>query len=185
MNVIVAFLALMVPLQDAPDPRDSELNATYDYLFSEADKEAYGKLPARNWEQNRFWHRFWRKKDPTPATPNYNEKLNLFLDRVARANEYFSENTQIPDGWKTHRGKVYILFGTPQQIRRSPFGFSSGTKYEIWIYEDPDDDSGQRRIELEFQEDDLGRFILNTQIKFPRDISDYFVLPELVLPDQP
>jgi hypothetical protein len=37
------------------------------------------------------------------------------------------------DGWKTDRGRVYILYGEPDEIRRYP-STQNSRPYETWLY---------------------------------------------------
>jgi len=55
----------------------------------------------------------------------------LYLDRVMKANNKFKEFTK--EGWSTDRGRVYILYGEPDEIERVP-NTSESKPYEIWHY---------------------------------------------------
>lgn len=75
---------------------------------------------------------FWKKRaDPhleTDAAP-----LERYFSRIFYANEYFNEGEQ--DGWKTDRGRVFTLYGSPDnQFNRE----SNGNIYEVWSYQDKD-----------------------------------------------
>lgn len=72
---------------------------------------------------------FWKKKDPTPNTDE-NEIFNEYYRRVAYANANFS---QYVDGWRSDRGMVFILLGSPDNIDRHPFDLDS-KPYEVWYY---------------------------------------------------
>jgi GWxTD domain-containing protein len=72
---------------------------------------------------------FWKSRDPTPRT-EANEAMDEYYQRVEYANEKFSERA---DGWKTDRGRVYILFGPPDRIEREP-AIAGGNRYEVWNY---------------------------------------------------
>jgi GWxTD domain-containing protein len=74
---------------------------------------------------------FWKAKDQTPSTA-YNEVMTEYYRRGDHATREFASLKQ-PEGWKTDRGKAYILYGPPTAVRRSldPMrGFR-----EIWTYE--------------------------------------------------
>lgn len=82
-------------------------------------------------EKEKEFIAFWKSKDPTPNTAK-NEVMIDYYNRIKISNERYS--THFP-GWKTDMGMVYILFGDPNNIERSPFG--DNTKpYEIWDYYD-------------------------------------------------
>ncbi len=62
-----------------------------------------------------FIRRFWDRRDPNPRTP-VNEARLAFWTRVAEANRKF-DDTPLP-GWKTDRGKIYILLGPPDDTEQ-------------------------------------------------------------------
>jgi GWxTD domain-containing protein len=72
---------------------------------------------------------FWKKKDPVPSTEE-NEVFNEYYRRVAFADANFSHYEK---GWKTDRGMVYIILGSPNNVDRHPFEYDS-KPYEVWEY---------------------------------------------------
>lgn len=72
---------------------------------------------------------YWKQKDPSPNNEE-NEVFDEYFRRVNFANENFSNYNE---GWKTDRGMVYIILGTPNNINRHPFEYDS-KPYEIWEY---------------------------------------------------
>jgi len=72
---------------------------------------------------------FWRKKDPTPGTEE-NELFNEYYRRITYANENFSHYIE---GWRSDRGMVFIILGSPNNVDRHPFDLES-KPYEIWQY---------------------------------------------------
>ncbi|MBE2254594.1 MAG: GWxTD domain-containing protein, partial [Ignavibacteria bacterium] len=82
-------------------------------------------------EKEKEFIAFWKSKDPTPNTAK-NEVMIDYYNRIKISNERYSTHFA---GWKTDMGMVYILFGDPNNIERSPFG--DNTKpYEVWDYYD-------------------------------------------------
>lgn len=66
--------------------------------------------------------RFWLK-----CGGNMNrsrELIRIYYNRVLYANVYF---TSFAEGWKTDRGMIYLIFGTPKQVKKA-------ANKEIWIY---------------------------------------------------
>ena len=61
---------------------------------------------------------FWYRRDPTPDTVE-NEFREEYFRRVMYANERFGG--RIP-GWKTDRGRIYIVYGPPDEIDSHPSG---------------------------------------------------------------
>ena len=83
--------------------------------------------------KRRFLREFWRRRDPTPGTAG-NEQMAAFYQRIGDANQRFREggSANIP-GWRTDRGRIFLLHGEPDDALRRP---ASGTSYpwEYWKY---------------------------------------------------
>jgi GWxTD domain-containing protein len=76
---------------------------------------------------------FWRGKDNTPGTA-YNEVMVEYYRRVDHASKTFGTLRE-PDGFKSDRGRIYILHGPPTTIDRL---LNPTTGYqEVWTYERP------------------------------------------------
>ncbi len=71
-------------------------------------------------ERDQFIEAFWQRRDPTPDTEE-NEFKEEHYRRIAYANEHFAAG--IP-GWKTDRGRIYIVFGPADEIDSHPSGGS-------------------------------------------------------------
>jgi GWxTD domain-containing protein len=91
---------------------------------------------AKGEEQLAEFKKFWEKRDPTPGTRK-NEYYDEYYRRVEFANRTFDTNNS---GWRTDRGMVYILLGSPDFIER-PLNsndyfdsFSGQRPYVIWHY---------------------------------------------------
>ncbi len=80
-------------------------------------------------EQRRKFLDYWKKRDPTPET-EYNELMAEYFRRVDYA--FFNFYTPREFGWRTDRGKTYILYGEPSSITRE-FPVNRPTQ-EIWTY---------------------------------------------------
>ncbi len=75
---------------------------------------------------------FWKRRDPDPATP-YNPALAVFYHRVDIA--YFRFHTLTnQNGAKTDRGRIFILKGEPDDIRRNLL--PDEPPEEVWEYRD-------------------------------------------------
>jgi GWxTD domain-containing protein len=93
-------------------------------------------------ERDQFIEQFWLRRDPTPDTIE-NEYKEEHYRRIAYANERFAAG--IP-GWRTDRGRIYIIFGPADQITGNPAGgmyhrppeegggTTSTFPFEIWRY---------------------------------------------------
>ena len=81
-------------------------------------------------ERRILWDEFWKEKDPTPNTPE-NEFYDEHVRRFEFANDRF--RTAYTPGWKTDRGRIYIVYGQPDQIESNPYD-STQDPTEIWHY---------------------------------------------------
>lgn len=98
------------------------------YIATSNEKSYIEKAETREEKVKRYLD-FWKKKDPVPSTDE-NEVFDEYYRRINYANENFSHYTE---GWKTDRGMVYIILGSPNNIDRHPFDYDS-KPYEIWEY---------------------------------------------------
>jgi len=76
---------------------------------------------------------FWRKRAPR-SNSAYNDVAAEYYRRVDHAIREFG-TVRRPDGFRTDRGKVYILYGPPSHIDRALN--PSGDYREIWTYDRP------------------------------------------------
>jgi GWxTD domain-containing protein len=117
------------------------INEDVAYIITDDEKRAWKKLQTDE-EREQFIEGFWRRRDPDPDT-ELNEYLEEHYERVAYANQHFTSG--IP-GWKSDRGRIYIMYGAPHEKETHPSGGSyerpsyegggSTTTYpfEIWFY---------------------------------------------------
>ena len=111
------------------------------YVITDEERKAFKKL-ATDDERERFIEEFWRRRDPDPDTDE-NEFKEEYYERIAYANEHFSSG--IP-GWKTDRGRIWIMYGKPDELESHPMGGNydrpsyegggntSTYPFEIWFY---------------------------------------------------
>jgi GWxTD domain-containing protein len=93
------------------------------YLMTRTETRQFRRLETDP-ERVQFIRRFWDRRDPDPRTPE-NEARLAFWTRVAEANRLFAD-TPLP-GWKTDRGKIYILLGPPNETEEN-LEFDSGDR---------------------------------------------------------
>src|SRR5437763_16209119 len=102
-----------------------ELSKTYkkwldedvSYIISDEEKSAFKQL-SNDEERDQFIEAFWQRRDPTPDTVE-NEFKEEHYRRIAYANDHFAAG--IP-GWKSDRGRMYIMYGPPDEIESHPSG---------------------------------------------------------------
>ncbi len=86
------------------------LNEEVVWIISHAEREQFEKLKD-DAARTDFIEEFWRRRDPTLSTAR-NEYKEEHYRRLAYATQRFQEG--IP-GWKTDRGRIYILHGKPDE----------------------------------------------------------------------
>jgi GWxTD domain-containing protein len=96
------------------------------WIISDEERQAFKQL-SNDEERDQFIEAFWQRRDPTPDTEE-NEYKEEHYQRIAYANEHFAAG--IP-GWKSDRGRIYIMYGKPDEIDSHP----SGGSYERPIEE--------------------------------------------------
>jgi GWxTD domain-containing protein len=111
------------------------------YIITDEERKAFKKL-ATDDERERFIEEFWRRRDPDPDTDE-NEFKEEYYERIAYANEHFASG--IP-GWKTDRGRIWIMYGKPDGQETHPMGgmydrpsyegggSTSTYPFETWFY---------------------------------------------------
>ena len=87
------------------------------YIITDEERRAFKKL-ATDDEREHFIEEFWRRRDPDPDTDE-NEFREEYYERIAYANEHFASG--IP-GWKSDRGRIYIMYGKPDEKESHPSG---------------------------------------------------------------
>jgi GWxTD domain-containing protein len=87
------------------------------YIITDEERKAFKKLETDD-EREHFIEEFWRRRDPDPDTDD-NEYREEYYERIAYANEHFASG--IP-GWKTDRGRIYIMYGKPDELETHPSG---------------------------------------------------------------
>jgi len=87
------------------------------YIITPEEEQAF-KLLGTDEERDQFIEQFWLRRDPTPDTQE-NEFREEHYRRINYANEHFPAG--IP-GWKTDRGRMYIVWGPPDEIESHPSG---------------------------------------------------------------
>ena len=87
------------------------------YVITDEERKAFKKL-ATDDERERFIEEFWRRRDPDPDTDE-NEFKEEYYERIAYANEHFASGMP---GWKSDRGRIWIMYGKPDERETHPMG---------------------------------------------------------------
>ena len=86
-------------------------------VITEAERLAFLRL-STNEEREQFIEIFWQKRNPEPDSPN-NTAREEHYRRLAYADEHFASGVA---GRKTDRGRIYIIWGPPDEIESHPTG---------------------------------------------------------------
>jgi GWxTD domain-containing protein len=98
-------------------PYKKWLNEDVVYIITDEEKTTFKRL-ATDEEREQFIEQFWLRRDPTPDTEE-NEFKEEHYRRIAYSNDHYASG--IP-GWKTDRGRIYIVYGPPDEIESHPSG---------------------------------------------------------------
>jgi GWxTD domain-containing protein len=124
--------------QELSRPYKKWLDEDVIYIITDEERAAFKQL-SNDEERDNFIEAFWQRRDPTPDTEE-NEYKEEHYQRIAYANEHFAAG--VP-GWKTDRGRIYIVFGKPDEIDSHPSG---GT------YERPMEEGGGETSTFPFEQ---------------------------------
>ncbi len=108
------------------------------YIITPEERNAFLHL-STNEEREQFIEQFWQRRNPDPDSVENTYKEEHYR-RIAYTNEHFSSG--IP-GWKTDRGRIYIMWGPPDEIDSHPSGGS---------YERPADEGGGETSTYPFED---------------------------------
>jgi len=114
------------------------LNGPVSYIITPEERSAFLHLET-NEERENFIEAFWERRNPDPGSADNSYKED-FYRRVAYTNEHFSSG--IP-GWKTDRGRIYIMWGKPDEVDSHPAGGP---------YERPADEGGGETSTYPFED---------------------------------
>ena len=107
---------------------DKWLHEDVVYIISEPETKRFQALKSDS-EREQFIVQFWQRRDTTPATAQ-NEAKEEHYRRIAKANQKFGHGSEA--GWKTPRGRLYIIKGPPDELEMHP-----ERKNEKWLYRSP------------------------------------------------
>src|SRR5450631_1305464 len=105
--------------QELSKPYKKWLDEDVVWIISDEERAALKQL-SNDEERDNFIEAFWQRRDPTPDTEE-NEYKEEHYQRIAYANEHFAAG--VP-GWKTDRGRIYIVYGKADEVDSHPSGGS-------------------------------------------------------------
>ena len=87
------------------------------YIITPEERHTFLHL-STNEEREQFIEAFWQRRNPDPDSAENTFKEEHYR-RIAYANEHYASG--IP-GWKTDRGKIYIMWGPADEVDSHPTG---------------------------------------------------------------
>ena len=114
------------------------LNEDVVWIITDEERAAFKQL-SNDEERDNFIEAFWQRRDPTPDTEE-NEYKEEHYRRIAYSNEHFAAG--IP-GWKSDRGRIYIMYGPADEVDSHPSGGS---------YERPMEEGGGETSTFPFED---------------------------------
>src|ERR1019366_2487991 len=103
--------------QELSRPYKKWLHEDVVWIITDEERAAFRQL-SNDEERDNFIEAFWQRRDPTPDTEE-NEYKEEHYRRIAYANEHFAAG--IP-GWKSDRGRIYIMYGPADEVDSHPSG---------------------------------------------------------------
>jgi GWxTD domain-containing protein len=104
-------------LKELDTPYKQWLNEDVVYIIAPEERTAFLRL-STNEEREQFIEQFWLRRSTNPDLPDNDFKEEHYR-RIAYANEHFASG--IP-GWKTDRGRMYIMWGPADEVESHPTG---------------------------------------------------------------
>jgi GWxTD domain-containing protein len=151
------------------------------YIITGAEIEIFKNLPTEE-DRGKFIENFWEKRDPDKNTPENEFKLDYYR-RIAYANKFFGEGGIA--GWRTERGRIFILLGPPNEISRdmnpraSRFQTAYHGKTEIWNYWGLPNSRLPYNMEFVFVDKfAMGNFVLEQSLQMAEEGTQNFNLDE-------
>jgi GWxTD domain-containing protein len=151
------------------------------YILDAPQEKEYRALHS-DAERAAWISKYWDSLDPTPET-FFNEKRFQYWSRVHEATAQFTDSTR--PGWKTDRGKIYILLGPPDEIESFPNRSGNDARFDPrfagdspggyprhtipprgvvrWTYRNPPGGRLDPNTMIAFREDPSGEYVLSTE----------------------
>ena len=108
-------------LKELATPYKKWLNEDVVYIITDTERRAFLQLQT-NEERENFIEEFWQRRNPDPDSVDNPVKEEHYR-RIAYANEHFASGIA---GWRTDRGRIYIMYGKPDDLE----SHTQGENYE-------------------------------------------------------
>ena len=124
-NIVVGILGVM------SEEELDDFFAKSRYIASVPEIEQYETLTTEN-AKREFLTNFWKARDEDPSD-DMNLYLKNYLRKIKESNITYKALSK--EGWKTDRGRVYLVYGQPSEVDRYP-NQTETRPYEKWYYYD-------------------------------------------------
>jgi GWxTD domain-containing protein len=148
-----AFLiaAVIIPtVSDLAQARDAQLSPEYRKWLTEDVRWIISNQERQSFlhqntdaDRDHFVAAFWEQRNPTPGSQPNPFKEEHYR-RLAFANQHFAATAP---GWKTDRGRVYMLYGPPDSIQTQASS-STTLPEQVWVYRQIQGKAGE--VQLKF-----------------------------------
>src|SRR5207302_3733716 len=108
-------------LKELATPYKKWLSEDVVYIIGDIERRAFLQLQT-NEERENFIEEFWQRRSPDPDSVDNPVKEEHYR-RIAYANEHFASGVA---GWRTDRGRIYIMYGKPDTLE----SHTQGENYE-------------------------------------------------------
>ncbi len=99
------------------------------YIATRQEEKVFNNLQDPN-AMRKFLTQFWYRRDRANNLPLGTFRTQ-YLQRVEQANERF--HSMGKEGWRTDRGRIFIVYGEPDEIERHPSSMDL-VPYVVWYY---------------------------------------------------
>jgi GWxTD domain-containing protein len=122
-------------------PYKTWLNEEVPYIITDDERRSFMSL-SNDEEREAFIENFWQRRNPNPDSEE-NEFREEHYRRIQYANDHYAAGKP---GWKTDRGRIYIMWGPADSIDSHPSGGmyerpieegggeTSTFPFEVWHY---------------------------------------------------
>lgn len=136
----VFLVACLLPSVHAAD-RSKELSPRYrhwlnqevNYIIDSNERKEFLSLTT-DAQRDNYIDGFWQIRNPDPASA-INTYKEEHYKRLTYANEHYGTVGR-DDGWRTDRGRMYIILGPPKQVM-TYLSARNVRPMEIWFYQSP------------------------------------------------
>src|SRR5580704_18538662 len=127
--------------QELKGPYRTWLNEEVPYIITDDERRSFMSL-SNDEEREAFIENFWQRRNPNPDSEE-NEFREEHYRRIQYANDHYAAGKP---GWKTDRGRIYIMWGPADSIDSHPSGGmyerpmeegggeTSTFPFEVWHY---------------------------------------------------